>query len=103
MYTINYYELEPDIIGISALLLFGFSGIAFGIGLIRISSLFGNLAAIAGILEIVTGILFITIILIIPGLIILIPAIILLIVEFFISEKKSPLYARINKKLGLEQ
>ena len=77
MYTINYYELEPDIIGISALLLFGFSGIAFGIGLIRISSLFGNLAAIAGILEIVTGILFITIILIIPGLIILIPAIIL--------------------------
>lgn len=32
----------------------------------------------------------------------LIPAIILLIVEFFISEKKSPLYARINKKLGLE-
>jgi Ca-activated chloride channel family protein len=33
----------------------------------------------------------------------LIPAIILLILEFFISEKKSPLYARINKKLGLEQ
>ncbi len=33
----------------------------------------------------------------------LIPAIILLVIEFFISEKKSPLYARINKKLGLEQ
>ena len=33
----------------------------------------------------------------------LIPAIFLLVVEFFISEKKSPLYARINKKLGLEQ
>jgi Ca-activated chloride channel family protein len=33
----------------------------------------------------------------------LIPAIILLIIEFFISEKKSPLYAMINKKLGLEQ
>ena len=33
----------------------------------------------------------------------LIPALILLILEFFISEKKSPLYARINKKLGLEQ
>ena len=33
----------------------------------------------------------------------LIPAIILLVLEFFISEKKSPLYARINKKLGLEQ
>ena len=33
----------------------------------------------------------------------LIPAIILLVMEFFISEKKSPLYARINKKLGLEQ
>jgi Ca-activated chloride channel family protein len=33
----------------------------------------------------------------------LIPAIILLILEFFISDKKSPLYARINKKLGLEQ
>lgn len=32
----------------------------------------------------------------------LIPAIILLVLEFFISEKKSPLYARINKKLGLE-
>ncbi|MFI5237808.1 MAG: VWA domain-containing protein [Ignavibacteriales bacterium] len=33
----------------------------------------------------------------------LIPAIILLVLEFFISEKKSPFYARINKKLGLEQ
>jgi Ca-activated chloride channel family protein len=33
----------------------------------------------------------------------LIPAIFLLVVEFFISEKKSLLYARINKKLGLEQ
>ncbi len=33
----------------------------------------------------------------------LIPALILLVLEFFISEKKSPLYARINKKLGLEQ
>ena len=33
----------------------------------------------------------------------LIPAIILLIIEFFIPEKKSPLYARINRKLGLEQ
>lgn len=33
----------------------------------------------------------------------LIPALILLILEFFISEKKSPLYARLNKKLGLEQ
>jgi Ca-activated chloride channel family protein len=32
----------------------------------------------------------------------LIPALILLVLEFFISEKKSPLYARINKKLGLE-
>ena len=33
----------------------------------------------------------------------LIPALLLLVLEFFISEKKSPLYARINKKLGLEQ
>lgn len=33
----------------------------------------------------------------------LIPALMLLVIEFFISEKKSPLYARINKKLGLEQ
>jgi Ca-activated chloride channel family protein len=33
----------------------------------------------------------------------LIPALILLVLEFFISEKKSPLYARLNKKLGLEQ
>jgi len=33
----------------------------------------------------------------------LIPALILLILEFFVSERKSPLYARINKKLGLEQ
>jgi len=32
----------------------------------------------------------------------LIPAILLLIIELFISEKKSPLYSRINKKLGLE-
>jgi len=33
----------------------------------------------------------------------LIPALILLLIELFISEKKSPLYARINNKLGLEQ
>jgi Ca-activated chloride channel family protein len=33
----------------------------------------------------------------------LIPALILLLIELFVSEKKSPLYARINKKLGLEQ
>jgi Ca-activated chloride channel homolog len=33
----------------------------------------------------------------------LIPALILLVLEFFISEKKSPLFAKINKKLGLEQ
>jgi len=33
----------------------------------------------------------------------LIPAILLLVLEFFISDKKSLLYARINKKLGLEQ
>lgn len=33
----------------------------------------------------------------------LIPALLLLVFELFISEKKSPLYARINKKLGLEQ
>ncbi len=32
----------------------------------------------------------------------LIPAILLLIIELFISEKKSPLYSRINKRLGLE-
>jgi len=31
----------------------------------------------------------------------LIPALILLVLEFFVSEKKSPLYVRINKKLGL--
>ncbi|MFC2102936.1 VWA domain-containing protein [Bacteroidota bacterium] len=32
----------------------------------------------------------------------LIPAILLLMIELFISEKKSPWYSRINKKLGLE-
>jgi Ca-activated chloride channel homolog len=33
----------------------------------------------------------------------LIPAIFLLVIEFLISEKRSPLYARFNKMLGLEQ
>ncbi|MBV6419698.1 MAG: hypothetical protein DAHOPDDO_00922 [Ignavibacteriaceae bacterium] len=33
----------------------------------------------------------------------IIPALILLLLELFVSDKKSPLYARINKKLGLEQ
>jgi Ca-activated chloride channel family protein len=33
----------------------------------------------------------------------LIPALILLLLELLISDKKSPLYSRINKKLGLEQ
>jgi len=32
----------------------------------------------------------------------LIPAIIFLLIEFFISEKKSPFFSRINKKLGIE-
>jgi Ca-activated chloride channel family protein len=32
----------------------------------------------------------------------LIPAILLLIIEIFITEKRSPLYSRLNKKLGLE-
>jgi Ca-activated chloride channel homolog len=32
----------------------------------------------------------------------LIPALLLLVLEFFISDRKSPLYSRINKKLGLE-
>jgi Ca-activated chloride channel family protein len=31
------------------------------------------------------------------------PAILLLILEFFISEKKSPLFTKLNKKLGIEQ
>ena len=33
----------------------------------------------------------------------LVPAIILLLMEFFISERKSPLFSKINKRLGLEQ
>jgi len=33
----------------------------------------------------------------------LIPAIFLLVIEFLISEKRSPIYARFNKMLGLEQ
>jgi len=31
------------------------------------------------------------------------PAILLLLLEFFISEKKSPLFTKLNKKLGIEQ
>jgi Ca-activated chloride channel family protein len=30
------------------------------------------------------------------------PAIILLLIEFFLSERKSPLFTRLNKKLGFE-
>jgi Ca-activated chloride channel homolog len=33
----------------------------------------------------------------------LLPAILLLLIEFFMSEKKSPLFVRINKRLGLNQ
>lgn len=33
----------------------------------------------------------------------LIPALLLLIIEFFISERKSPFFVRLNKKLGLEE
>jgi len=76
-YTIDLVKIEEEVFGISVLLLYGFSGIVFGIGLFRLRDIFGKLAAAAAILEIIIGVLLVTVVLFFLGLIISIPAIIL--------------------------
>ena len=65
------------------LLLYGFSGIVFGIGLYRMREVLGKLSLFAGILEIIVGFFFITVVLFFIGLILSIPAIILEILLLF--------------------
>jgi hypothetical protein len=88
MVTINLHGLEPDIAGISALFIFGFSGIVFGIGLLQNIPYLSKFALIAGILEMIIGFLCITVILFLFALILTIPATIL---EIFILLKASEL------------
>lgn len=82
-YTLDLPAIEEDIVGISVLLLYGFSGIVFGLGIYKLKLQFGNLASVAGILEIIIGVFFVTVVLFFLGLIISIPAIILEILLLF--------------------
>jgi len=88
-YTVDISEVEKNIVGASALLLYGFSGIVFGVGLYRIKDVFGYLASAAAILEITIGIFFVTIVLFLLGLILTIPAIIFEILLLFKASELS--------------
>lgn len=76
-YTIDLIDIEEEIFGVSVLLLYGFSGILFGLGLYRTRDILGNLASTAGILEMIVGFFLVTVILFFLGLILSIPAIII--------------------------
>ena len=76
-YTIDLIDIEEEVFGVSILLLYGFSGILFGLGLYRTREILGNLASTAGILEMIVGFFLVTIILFFLGLILSIPAIII--------------------------
>lgn len=76
-YAIDQYTIEENIVGVSALLLYGFAGIVFGLGLYKIREVLGTLASAAAVLEIIVGFFFVTVILFFIGLILSIPAVIL--------------------------
>jgi hypothetical protein len=78
-YTIDLinFEEEGKIFGVSVLLLYGFSGIVFGIGLYKTREFLGKLASAAAILEIIVGFFLVTVVLFFLGLILSIPTIIL--------------------------
>lgn len=76
LYTINLSETDEDLFGLSILMLFGFSGIFFGVGLYKLRDTLGKFASIAGSLEIIIGISFVVIILFFIGIILSIPAVI---------------------------
>lgn len=75
-YTLDMFEVEDKIFGGSVLLLYGFSGIIFGVGIYQLRLKLGGLASTAGILEIIIGLSFITIVLFLLGLVLSIPAVI---------------------------
>jgi hypothetical protein len=76
-YTMGQVKIEEEVFGVSVLLLYGFSGLVFGFGLIKMKELLGKLALVTGILEIIVGFFLITVVLFFLGLIISIPTIIL--------------------------
>jgi hypothetical protein len=77
IYSLSYYAVERDLVGIGAAILYGFVGIFFGVGLMGLRDNFGGIATAAGILEIVAGVTFVVVVLFFIGLVLLIPAIIL--------------------------
>jgi hypothetical protein len=82
-FTIDIIEAEEKIMGVAILLLYGFAGIIFGIGLYRLKTVFGSLASAAGILEISIGVFFVTIVLFFFGLILSIPTVIIEVLLLF--------------------
>lgn len=96
-YNLGVYDIEKDIVGVSALLLYGFSGIVFGFGLFKIRDIFGTVASAAAILEIIVGFFFVTIVLFLLGLILSIPAIILEILLLLKAAESSELKGTSNE------
>ena len=76
-YTLDLVNSEEEVFGVSVLLLYGFSGIVFGLGLYKMREVLGKLALSAAILEFVVGFFLITVVLFFVGMIISIPTTIL--------------------------
>ena len=85
----NYIPDEEIIRGTFSVV-FGFAGIAFGIGLLRLRTEFGFTALAAGTLNIITGFTFAIIVLFFIGFILLIPT---MIVEIYLLYKAARKFA----------
>ena len=93
-----WYGFNQEFLVVVELMLFGFTGIFFGIGLSRTESELGNVAKIGGILEILVGVSSVMIVTAFIGLILLLPAIIL---EIIILYRAYQLYADTDTPMRL--
>ena len=102
IYTIDvvgiWWEFDQEFMMVVELMLFGFTGIFFGIGLSRTESELGNVARIGGILEVLVGVSSVLIVTVFIGLILLLPAIIL---EIIILYRAYQLYANTDNPVRL--
>ena len=85
-----WWGLEMEFVAVVELMLFGFTGIFFGIGLSRTESELGNVAKIGGILEVLIGVSSVLVVTFFIALILILPAIIL---EIIILYRAYQLYA----------
>lgn len=93
-----WWGFDQEFMMVIELMLFGFTGIFFGIGLSRTESELGNVARIGGILEVLVGISSVLIVTVFIGLILLLPAIIL---EIIILYRAYLLYADTGNPIRL--